>query len=88
MNAKACNMVGVMSALIQEIDAFLAETGLSEHRAGIILASNGRLIPRLRDGGRVWPETEQVVREAMAREREKRNLATPCLSISQAEAAE
>jgi len=61
-----------MSSLLQELDAFALETGLSEHRVGIILAKNGRLIPRLREGRRIWPETEQQVREAMAKERADR----------------
>ncbi|MCD1619161.1 hypothetical protein K7H20_13910 [Salipiger manganoxidans] len=78
----------VMSTLIQEIDAFLAETGLSEHRAGIILASNGRLIPRLRDGGRVWPETEEAVRGAIARERQARLSSGTSSPASRIEAAE
>lgn len=63
-----------MATLIQKIDAFLADTGLSEHRAGIILAKNGRLIPRLRDGRRVWPETEAAIVDAIERERAKRDV--------------
>lgn len=57
-----------MSTLLHEIEQFLAVTGLSEHRAGILLARNGRLIPRLRAGKRVWPETEMAVRKAIQRE--------------------
>jgi hypothetical protein len=55
--------------LIQEIDAFLAEFGIGEHRFGILAAKNGRLVERLRSGGRVWPETEQQVREFMNQRR-------------------
>jgi hypothetical protein len=55
--------------LIQEIDAFLAEFELGEHRFGYLAAKNGRLVERLRSGGRVWPETEQQIREFMNKRR-------------------
>lgn len=55
--------------LIEEIDGFLNEFGIGEHRFGILAANNGRLVERLRTGGRVWPETEERVREFMARRR-------------------
>ena len=58
--------------LLSELETLMVETGLSAHRVGILCASNGRLIDRLRDGGRVWPETEREVRAAIARERERR----------------
>ena len=48
--------------LIEEIDAFLRESGFSEHRFGILVAKNGRLVERLRSGGRVWPDTEEKIR--------------------------
>ncbi|PJN94412.1 hypothetical protein CNY89_14670 [Amaricoccus sp. HAR-UPW-R2A-40] len=47
--------------LITEIDEFLAETGLSGYRFGLLAAKNGRLVDRLKGGGRVWPETEAQV---------------------------
>ena len=59
--------------LLNELEALMSETGLSAHRVGIICANNGRLVDRLRDGGRVWPETEQEVRAAIARERARRS---------------
>ncbi len=55
--------------LIEEIDRFLAEFPLSEYRFGYLAAKNGRLVPRLREEGRVWPETEQRVREFMTERR-------------------
>lgn len=63
--------IGVHSApmsvhLISEIDAFLAEFRIGEHRFGILAANNGRLVERLRSGGRVWPETEERIRSFMA----------------------
>lgn len=55
--------------LLTEIDRFLAAEGIGEHRFGILAANNGRLIERLREGGRVWPETEERVRSFMANRR-------------------
>lgn len=48
-------------ALLSEIDKFLGETKMSEYQFGISAVSNGRLVERLRAGGRVWPETEAKV---------------------------
>lgn len=55
--------------LIDDIDRFLTEFGLGEHRFGILAANNGRLVERLRSGGRVWPETEARVRGFMVERR-------------------
>jgi hypothetical protein len=49
--------------LLSAIDAFLAEHSMTEHRFGLLAAHNGRLLERLRSGGRVWPETEAMIRE-------------------------
>ena len=54
--------LGGMDKLLKDIETFLADTGLSEHRFGILAAKNGRIVPRLRAGGRVWPETEMQIR--------------------------
>lgn len=48
--------------LLSEIDAFLEAEKIGEHRFGILAANNGRLVERLRSGGRVWPDTEEKVR--------------------------
>lgn len=61
--------------LLTEIDKFLTETGMGEHRFGLLAANNGRLVERLRrprsNGqlGRVWPETERQIRDFMAARR-------------------
>lgn len=55
--------------LLSEIDQFLAEFGIGEHRFGILAANNGRLVERLRSGGRVWPETEERIRKFMSERR-------------------
>lgn len=48
--------------LLQEIEAFLSETGMGESYFGKKAAGNSELVARLRDGRRVWPETEAKVR--------------------------
>ena len=48
--------------LLQEIDAFLSETRMGESYFGKKAAGNSELVARLREGRRVWPETEAKVR--------------------------
>ncbi len=60
--------------LVKEIDQFLAEFPLSEHRFGYLAAKNGRVVERLRGRGRMWPETEHRIREVMAKRREEERL--------------
>ncbi|HEX9595744.1 MAG TPA: hypothetical protein VF982_02600 [Anaerolineales bacterium] len=61
------------SQILSEIEAFLTETGMSE-RAFARAVGNGALFQRLRTvgvrghPGRLWPETENRVREFMAAE--------------------
>ncbi|WP_448777100.1 hypothetical protein [Agrobacterium sp. CG674] len=40
----------------------MPEAGIGPHRFGILAVGNGRLVERLRSGGRVWPDTETRVR--------------------------
>lgn len=77
--------------LIEEIDRFLAEFPLSEYRFGYLAVKNGRLVERLREKGRVWPETEQSVREFLIerrkveeikRERRQRKAAASLVSVA------
>lgn len=63
--------------IIKEVRAFMAETGLSAHRVGIIAADNGRLIERLEKGGRVWPETSAKIRKRIADYRNRKSKAGP-----------
>lgn len=44
--------------LLAQIEDFLAEHPMSDDTFGKRAARNGRLIERLRSGGRVWPEKE------------------------------
>lgn len=55
--------------LLTEIERFLQSEKIGEHRFGILAANNGRLVERLREGGRVWPETEYRVRSFIASRR-------------------
>jgi len=58
--------------LLQEIEAFMAETGIGAFRFGLRAVGNGRLVERLRSGGRVWPETEMEIRAFMRNMRDKK----------------
>lgn len=58
--------------LLSEIGDFLRETGLSEYRFGFLAVRNGRLVERLREGGRIWPDTEDKVRAFIIAERRMR----------------
>ncbi|XAI96811.1 hypothetical protein [Synechococcus phage Ssp-JY39] len=57
------------SDLLSEIENFMVSENIGEHRFGILAANNGRLVERLRAGGRIWPETEQQVRDFMTARR-------------------
>ena len=55
--------------LLSEIEEFMRAEKIGEHRFGILAAKNGRLVERLRSGGRIWPETEEQIRAFMAERR-------------------
>ena len=57
--------------LLTEIEKFMSEANLGPHRFGLLAAKNGRLVERLREGGRVWPETEKQVRDFMRQNKAK-----------------
>ncbi len=56
--------------LISEIDQFLAQSGMSDFAFGFRAVKNGRLVERLRRGGRVWPEQEERIRAFIASQRQ------------------
>ncbi len=73
MHAKACERPAMHDDILSEVEQFARDTGLSDHRVGILLANNGRLIERLRNpSSRVWPETVARIRAAIDRERRHR----------------
>lgn len=53
---------------------FLSDSGLSDHRAGMVIAKNGRFYDRLREGKRFWPETKDQVLGRIKLERDRRGL--------------
>jgi hypothetical protein len=57
--------------LLPDIEKFMAEAQLGPHRFGILAANNGRLVDRLREGRRIWPDTEIQVRKFMREYRRK-----------------
>lgn len=69
--------------LIEDVEAFATETGLSDHRVGIILANNGRLLERLRNGRPLLSTTEATIRQNLRKERDAR-LGKPSASPSDA----
>lgn len=60
------------SPFLDEIEAFLLESGMGASYFGRIAAGNSELVERLRSGGRVWPETEQKVRAFIVSRRRAR----------------
>lgn len=61
--------------VLKEVENFAREFGLSDHRVGMILARNGRLLERLRRPScRVWPETVAKILANVDRERSRRRL--------------
>lgn len=55
-------MATATKSLLDDIEAFLAATGMGESYFGKCAAGNSELVARLRNNGRVWPETEAKVR--------------------------
>jgi hypothetical protein len=55
--------------LLEEIDAFLEETGMGESYFGKKGANNSELVGRLRRGGQIYRSTEKTIRQFMANER-------------------
>jgi hypothetical protein len=51
--------------LLDEIEAFLSETGMGPSYFGKQAVRNSEIVARLRAGGRVWPETEAQLRAFM-----------------------
>ena len=48
--------------LIGEIDAFITKTGIGETYFGAKAINNSALVARLKDGRRIWPDTEAEIR--------------------------
>lgn len=52
--------------LLSDIEDFLSSAEMGESYFGKVSCGNSELVRRLRGGGRVWPETEQRVRDFMS----------------------
>ena len=61
-----------LQPLLSEIEAFLADTGMGASYFGKRATGNSEVVARLRDGGRIWPETEHRIRAFIAAERARR----------------
>lgn len=55
-----------MNTLLSDIEAFLATHQMPHTRFGEDALSDRRFVKQLREGRRVWPETEAKVRTFMA----------------------
>ncbi len=53
------------AALLGDIEAFIAEQGLSESRFGLLVVNDNKLIKRLRDGSSVTLRTLTKIQEYM-----------------------
>lgn len=55
-----------MSTLREDVEAFLTTHDLADSRFGVEAAGDKNLVRDLRNGRRLWPETEAKVRRWMA----------------------
>jgi hypothetical protein len=63
--------------LLADIEAFLAEADMAETTFGLGALKDGKVIAQLREGRRLWPETEAKVRAFMAARREQNTAGIP-----------
>jgi len=54
------------STLLREIEAFTRGAGIAESTFGLQAVNDGKLVRRLRSGGRTFRETEDRIRDFMA----------------------
>lgn len=52
--------------LLADVEAFLATSGMTPTGFGKAVLGDPKFVPQLRKGRRLWPETEQKVRDFMA----------------------
>lgn len=69
----ACNDSDMNKTLLLEIEKFQARFPMSDYRFGWLAARNGKLVERLREGGRNWPDTEMRVRAFILSESQRRS---------------
>ena len=56
-----------MSNLIEQIMAFCERTDMPHSSFGFYAVGDGKFVARIKRGGRCWPETEQKVRDYIAK---------------------
>lgn len=61
------------NSITHEIEAFLSETGMGPSYFGKAAVGNSELVERLKNGGRIWPETEERIRSFMRSRRADRS---------------
>lgn len=52
-------------SILKEVDGYLADSRITETTLGKKAVNDGKAIPRLRAGKRMWPETIQKLRDFM-----------------------
>ena len=57
--------------ILPEIESFLSETGMGESYFGKKAVGNSELVDRLRNGRRIWPDTEERVRDFIQSQRQR-----------------
>lgn len=56
--------------ILEEIEAFLAETGMSSYRFGVLAKRNASMVTHLRQGRGMQPKTQRIVRAFIEAERQ------------------
>jgi phosphopantothenoylcysteine decarboxylase/phosphopantothenate--cysteine ligase len=64
-------MTGIAQTLLAEIEAFLAETGMTATKFGLAAVNDGHLVAKLRKGNSVTLRTADKVRNYIAQERDQ-----------------
>lgn len=59
-------LFGVMSTLLSDIEAFMGAHNMGAATFGDLVMRDRHLVRQLRNGRRLWPETEAKVRAFMA----------------------
>lgn len=59
------------SALLREIEAFVADQAMAETTFGRLAVNDGKFVGRLRDAGNITFATAERVRDFIAKRREK-----------------
>lgn len=55
-----------MNPLLSEVEAFLATHEMAPSRFGLAAVGDNHLVTDMKDGRRLWPETERKIRLFMA----------------------